>query len=186
MALNAAIGPLLTNLPKTLAAEEESLMALENGDSHDVEYDEKVTGPVGGAGHGRNGKSSDKAMRVLSEGPGTTAPAPHKKPNFLIKWLRPDKYHDYYTLRRLVPRNIAELVSYSPEKERNAYYHPAIASPTPLLWIPRDGAGVSRQEVRHTSKVIPMTDEGATLDEKNNIITYQEERPPIHEEKVYY
>ncbi|KAI9795782.1 MAG: hypothetical protein M1825_001077, partial [Sarcosagium campestre] len=55
-----------------------------------------------------------------------------------------------------------------------------------LLWIPRDAAGVSRQEVRHTSKVIPITDEGASLDEKNKIITNQEVAPPIYQDKVYY
>jgi hypothetical protein len=168
--LRAAVGPLLTYLPKTMASEEESLLALENGHSSEAKYDE------GDGLNGRNGKVSD----------GPSAAAPHKKPNFLIKWLRPDKYCDYHTLRRLVPQGYADLVAYSAEKERNAYYHPAIASETPLLWIPRDQGGVSRQEVRHTSRVIPITDEGAHLDEKNKVITNQEEKPPIHEETIYY
>lgn len=176
--LHIAIGPLLRYLPKTLASEEESLMAVENGHSSAAEYDEED------GLNRRNGKASNKAMRVLSESP--SSPAPHKKPNFLSKWLRPDKYCDYYTLRRLVPRGYAELITYPHEKERNAYYHPAIASETPLLWIPRDQGGVSRQEVRQTSRVIPITDEGAYLDEKNKIITNQEEKPPIHEETIYY
>lgn len=167
--LRVAVGPLLTYLPKTLASEEESLLAVENGHGSGAKYEEDGL-------NGRNAKVSD----------GLNATAPHKKPNFLAKWLRPDKYCDYYTLRRLVPQGYAELVSYSPEKERNAYYHPAIASETPLLWIPRDQGGVSRQEVRHTSKVIPITDERAHLDEKNKIITNQEEKPPIHEETIYY
>ncbi|KAI9784856.1 MAG: hypothetical protein M1816_000701 [Peltula sp. TS41687] len=176
--LHIAIGPLLSYLPKTLAAEEESLMAVENGHGPASDYDEKD------GINSRNGKASDKAMRVLSDGP--NSPAPHKKPNFLVKWLRPDKYCDYNTLRRLVPRGYADLIHYSADKERDAYYHPAIASETPTLWIPKDEGGVSRQEVRQTSGVIPITDEGAHLDEKNKIVTNQEEKPPIHEETVYY
>jgi hypothetical protein len=177
LSFNAAVSPLLKYLPRTMAVEEEAFLAAENG--HD-EHDEKA-----GASH--NGLPSEKAMKVLSDAPNPAAlgPAPHKKPNFIVKWLRPDKYCDYATLRRLVPQTFAGL-DYTPEQERNAYYHPAIASPAPLLWIARDEGGVSRQEVLHTSKVIPMTDEGAYLDEKNRIITNQEERPPIHEERMYY
>ncbi|KAI9679230.1 MAG: hypothetical protein M1817_005249 [Caeruleum heppii] len=158
ISLNAATAPLLKFLPKSLSSEEQSLLALEDG-------------------HEKHGGAS-----VIKDAPDAT---PTKKPNFFTKWLRPDKFTDYHTLRRLVPRAFAEI-AYTPEVARDAYYDPAIASRTPLLWIPRDNMGVSRQEVRETSKVIPMTDEGAVLDDKNKIQTDQESSPPIHEDKVYY
>ena len=42
-------------------------------------------------------------------------------------------------------------------------------------------------KIAATSKVIPITDEGATIDEKNNIIWDTEgARPPVWEEKVVY
>ncbi|KAI9800280.1 MAG: Transmembrane protein 63C [Piccolia ochrophora] len=175
MALSSATAPLLKYLPKSMATEEESLLAMETG-RHNGEEDR-----VGGS---RNGKTSDKAQRVLSGSPGSPT-GPRKKPNMFVKWLRPDKYADYHTLRRLVPRAFADI-SYHPEVERNAYYHPAIASTPELLWIPRDPAGVSRQEVRHTSKVIPISDEGSHLDEKNKLVADVEGRPPVWKEKIYY
>lgn len=184
VSLNSAMDPLLKFLPKSLEAEEESLLALEDGQvSGDGMANEKGTHVAASNNIGRNGTASRGGQSSADK----DLPAPpQKKPNFISKWLRPGKFTDYHTLRRLVPRGFADI-SYSPETERDAYYHPAIASPTPLLWIPRDAAGVSRQEVKHTSRVIPITDEGAHFDEKNKIVWDQESgRPPIYEEKVYY
>jgi hypothetical protein len=174
LSLNSALDPLLKYLPKSLEAEEESLLAIEdgraNGDTMGHEKNNHLS---------RNGDSSSTADKGLPA-------APHKKPNFITKWLHPEIYTDYETLRRLVPRGFAEIV-YNPITERDAYYHPAIASPTPILWIPRDSMGVSRQECRHSSKIIPMTDESASFDEKNKLVwDHEEGRPPIYQEKIYY
>ena len=171
--LNSAIDPLLMYLPKSLQVEEESLLALEDGNTNGDSVTDKK---------GLQATTNDS---IDTNGQGMP-PAPHKKPNFITKFLSPHVYTDYQTLRRLVPRGFAEI-AYSPEVERDAYYHPAISSPTPLLWIPRDEMGVSRQECRHSSKVIPMTDEGAGFDEKGKMVWDEEtDRPPIYEEKVYY
>lgn len=162
--LNAALDPLINYLPKSLEAEERHLMDAEKAEEGELNGREKGTGHALG----------DKL-----------GPAPHKKPNLFTKWLRPDIYCDYATMRRLVPKDIA--IRYEPEVEENAYYNPAITSQTPLLWIPRDPVGVSRQEVDDTQKVIPITDEGAFLDEKNKIVWDAEDgRPPIYQEPVYY
>ena len=176
LSLNSALDPLLMYLPKSLEAEEESLLAIEDGRmSGDTAATEKgahaaATNTVS------NGDSSSSAL----------PPAPHKKPNFITKFLHPEIYTDYQTLRRLVPRGFAEIV-YNPITERDAYYHPAISSPTPMLWIPRDPMGVSRQECRHSSKIIPMTDEMASFNEKNKLVwDYEHGRPPIYQERIYY
>ena len=176
--LNSAIDPLLMYLPKSLQAEEESLLALEDGNTNGDSVTDKK---------GLQATASDKLTgdSIDTNGQGLP-PAPHKKPNFISKFLSPHVYTDYQTLRRLVPRGFAEI-AYPAEVERDAYYHPAISSPTPLLWIPRDEMGVSRQECRHSSKAIPMTDEGASFDEKGKMVWDQETgRPPIYEEKIYY
>jgi len=160
ISMNSALDPLLYNLPQTLEVEEQSLM-------------EDVT------------KVSDEKSGTTS----TDMPvAPNKKPNFLTKFLKPHIYSDYATLRRLVPHDMIDVnVMYTPEIERDAYYPPTVARAVPLLWIPRDPAGVSQQEIAHTSKVIQITDEGATLDEKNKIVWDTDgTRPPIWEEKIYY
>ncbi|KAL8709912.1 MAG: hypothetical protein Q9220_005362 [cf. Caloplaca sp. 1 TL-2023] len=178
ISLNSALDPLLRFLPKSLEAEERSLMSIEDGSSS--------------APHS-SGNSNEKGTHVAAVATNSTdsapkdlGPAPHKKPNLITKFLRPDLYTDYHTLRRLVPRAFADI-AYDPVVERDAYYHPAIASQTPLLWIPRDQMGVSRQECHHSGKVIPMTDEGAGFDEKGKLTWDQENaRPPIWQEKIYY
>ncbi len=164
MSMNSALDPLLYNLPKSLEAEEETLMAqMEGGTNGAGAHDEKTDS---------NG----------------IVPAPHKKPSIVAKFFAPHIYSDYATLRRLIPHDFVDANAlYTPDIEEKAYYPPSVSSPTPLLWLPRDEAGVSKQEVAHTSKVIPITDEGAGLDEKNNL-TWDAEgtRPPIWEDKTYY
>ena len=175
ISFTSAVSPLLEYLPKSLEAEEQSLLAVENGQQ--------------GSDDATATKDGNHLGSKFDTPPSTKdglPPAPHKQPNFFVKWLKPNVYTDYQTLRRLVPHGFADI-SYDATVERDAYYHPAISSPPPLLWIPRDRMGISRQECQHSSKVIPMTDEDAEFDEKNKIVWNQEHaRPPIYEEKVYY
>jgi len=178
ISLNSAIDPLLMYLPKSLQVEEESLLALEDGGhtNGDRLHDNKgITATDRRVG----GRSDYTDVNGLP-------PAPHKQPNFITKFLFPHKYTDYHTLRRLVPRGFAEI-AYDPVVERDAFYHPAISSPAPILWIPRDEMGVSRQECHHSNKVIHMTDEAAGFDAKGKITwDHESARPPIYKEKVYY
>lgn len=85
------------------------------------------------------------------------------------KWFHPNVYRDYAALRRKVRRDVVRI-TYTEEEMQNAYFEPCIWSPTPTLWIPRDKGGVSQEEVRLTGEAIPITDEGAHLNEKNKII----------------
>lgn len=165
ISFNSALGPHLNYLPKSIDAEERRLLAADNGEAdHD--------------GYSKEGATENG-------GPAIDGPAPHKRPNFFTKWLRPDIYTDYETMRRLVPKEGPVL--YDEKTEATAYYNPAVTTITPLLWIPRDPIGISREEVRDTSRVIPITDEGAFLDEKNNVVwDAQDGRPPIYQEKIYY
>jgi len=169
ISMNSALDPLLYSLPQTLLAEEESLL-----------LDEEATAGADPGPSEKNGASNGKAA--------AHAAAP-KKGNFLTKFLKPWIYADYPTLRRLVPRHEGIDLDnlYSEEVNRNAYYPPAATSATPLLWIPQDAAGVSKQEIAHTSRVIPITDEGCELDEKNNFVwDHETTRPPVWEEKPIY
>jgi len=168
ISLNSALDPLLYNLPKSLEAEEESFLSSLEAGTNDVELKEKSS----------NGGATTTA----------TAAAPHKKPNFLAKFLHPHIYSDYATLRRLVPHSVLDVNNmYEEVVEQNAYFPPSVISETPLLWIPRDEGGISRQEVAHSSKVIPITDEGCTMDEKNKLVWDSEgARPPLWTPKIDY
>ena len=77
-------------------------------------------------------------------------------------------------LRDLIPAELRELdpCAIYGDKEgvlKDAYSPPSIREKSPRLWIPRDLAGVSRQEVAHSSKVIEISDEGASLDESGRL-----------------
>ncbi|KAI1132497.1 hypothetical protein F5Y10DRAFT_231267 [Nemania abortiva] len=166
--INSAIDPLLYNLPRSLAEEEIARTrtggSVENGEEKEIHDGETAT----------NGSSPNTVKG--------------KKVGMFAKFLKPWEYCDYETLRKLVPHHGNDVYSlYAQEVERDAYYPPSVTSGTPLLWIPQDPMGISKQEVNDTSKVIPITDEGCTLTDKNKIDWDTETvRPPVWEEKIYY
>ncbi|KAI1740726.1 hypothetical protein F4680DRAFT_458366 [Xylaria scruposa] len=166
LTINSAIDPLLYNLPRTLAEEEAARSrhgSIENGE-----------------------KDAEQAANLRSGATPNTADK--KKLGFFAKFFKPWQYCDYETMRKLVPNDAFDVYNLYPEEvERDAYYPPSVTSATPLLWIPEDPLGISKQEVRDTSKVIPITDEGCTLTDKNKLEWDTETvRPPVWEEKIYY
>lgn len=185
LSLKSAIEPLLYYLPRSLEAEEAALLA--NYDSlaaHDGAHGRNALGQNADQidGHDKtNGHAFNEKSVNGSDNPGQA------KVSMWKKWLRPDIHCNYDAMRKLVPHDFADI-HYSPEQERDAYQHPSVTDTVPLLWIPRDEMGISRQECAHTNKVTPMTDESAYFNDKGKIVWNHEsdERPPIYEEKVYY
>lgn len=58
----------------------------------------------------------------------------------------------------------------SEDELANAYENPAFTSKTPKLWLPRDQAGVSRDEIKENEEAgIPTTDEAAEIDENGKL-----------------
>lgn len=113
ISLNAALQPLLAYLPKTLETEERRLLAAEEVDEPDVEGNagDLPPTPPPKSTFSNSGKSFDaRPSTGDSEYPSDTekrlASNPQKpkqrKVNFILKWLRPDKFADYYTLRQMV------------------------------------------------------------------------------------
>jgi hypothetical protein len=102
------------------------------------------------------------------------------------KWFHPTLYKDYADLRRKVRRDIVRI-EYSEAELEKAYYEPCITAKMPMLWIPKDQGGVSQDEIKQTSTVIPISDQGAHLDEKNKIQwNKDDEELPMWERKVLY
>jgi hypothetical protein len=179
LTLSRTLDPLLYGLPRSLQAEEEliQLRAAANGASTSLEE-----------GLATNELSQEDTV-TKAPGPKAQLSAPGKKGNFIVKFLKPWIYQDYATLREwfISEEHLAEPIQYPDEIVAEAYLPPSVSSKTPILWIPADPAGLSKQEVAASGKVIPITDEGATLDEKNHVIWDSEgARPPIWEEKIYY
>ncbi|KAK8127570.1 hypothetical protein PG984_008678 [Apiospora sp. TS-2023a] len=176
--INSALDPLMYNLPRSLEHEESSLRL-------EAQPGSGVSGVSGASAELKNGHS--EAKREL-DGPATSTTTSGKKPGLFTKFFKPWTHCDYATLRKIVPDHSLDFNNlYSDEVARNAYYPPEVNSPAPLLWIPSDAAGISKQEVRDSGKVIPITDEGCVLNDKNKLEWDTETvRPPLWEEKIYY
>lgn len=63
----------------------------------------------------------------------------------------------------------------------DSYHHPSVTAPVPVIWIPEDPLGISKEEIRDTQAAgdIKITDGGAALDEKNKM-SWSED-PPDYE-----
>jgi hypothetical protein len=101
-------------------------------------------------------------------------PDPNQDPNFIMRWLHPEVFESYHVLRDEMPRELREMdpsATYTDNESvlKDAYSPPSIRERSPRLWIPRDLAGVSRQEVAHSGKVVEISDEGASFDERGRL-----------------
>lgn len=110
------------------------------------------------------------------------------KPNFLLRFLHPDVFEDFAALQAMLPDDMPDPTRDYPEDyARQVYWPRVIRTPMETLWIPRDEAGVSRQEVRHTRRVMPITDEGAWLESDGGLrVEVEVGGAPYWEEKVLY
>ncbi|KAL1889310.1 phosphate metabolism protein 7 [Sporothrix stenoceras] len=160
-------------------------------------YGDEAGGPI--AANGANGANGANAVANAkanadadAEDYGHTgalaAPAP--KGNVILRFLKPWVYANYETQRSLVPEhanNIDFSKIYTEEIEKNAYVPASVASEPPLLWIPEDPAGISKQEIAHSRRAIEMTDGGVTLTEKGSLDWDRDNlKPPIFTESVLY
>ncbi|KAI9643705.1 hypothetical protein NHQ30_008328 [Ciborinia camelliae] len=96
-------------------------------------------------------------------------------PNMVIKFLHPEIFSDYHILRSLAaPLPAMESgFEYTQKQHEDAYFPPCVArGRDPKLWIPRDAAGVSRQECEHTRKIagVECSDEGVELSAEGRVI----------------
>lgn len=204
--LMRSLDPLLYGLPRSLEAEE--TIILQSGATHDDGVvDEKgvtndtnginganATGSTNGASSalGKDGKDGKDGKAVVPDGNDYGV---EKKGNMFTRFLKPWIFSDYQTLRHMVPQeqdiNFAQFQETGAESERDAYFPPSVNSQPPQLWIPEDPLGVSKHEIAETSKVIPISDKGARLDEKNKVVWSEdlddvEKLPPIYQEREYY
>lgn len=94
--------------------------------------------------------------RVLTHIKEMITPDPSRPPNPLLTFLHPEIYESFRELQRRIDPgpsspSAAEL---PPDYAKKAYWPPEMWRPAPRLWLPRDEARVSRQEVAHNAKVV--------------------------------
>jgi hypothetical protein len=221
MSLNDALGPLIFNLPRTVAAEEALRLAgnhpvdasnlndkSDTFNDHDAETQQDVgydsdfdpTDPTPQVNHGvqqSRGIKDVEGVEGVVQLSGRTAsgflrkrwnssplpaliksidfwtywisPPPTTKPNFLIKFLHPEIFQDYHILRQSIPEDIPTFEYEEEGVLKDAFCPPSMRKRSPRLWIPRDEAGVSRQEVAHCMKVIEISDKDAWVNASGGV-----------------
>lgn len=186
-ALNASLTPLIKYLPKTLEAEERDAQ-LEQPPTDDVT--EAIPPPVEGTTatiaddekpaepdkHGATATTTNVAS--VDSRPSTASAA--RTPSTLARFFKPHVYDDYAAMRRVVPT--LDLPADSEADEglvRDAYLPPAVWAEVPHLLIPRDEMGISAVECGETGRVVPCSDEVATLDGKNRIVVDEQKMQEI-------
>lgn len=228
--LSDALSPLLYNLPRTLAVEEEyrrtGHIGLDYEDKEEVDpedpdhenpYDSDFdpSNPTQAGPHhdpetvDRAIEGGSKAVKLTGNGVQTyirlkiaksplpafiskidfwshwISPDPSiAKPGFLLKWLHPEIFADYAILRNTIPE--FPPIVYDEGVLKDAFYPPSMRVKAPMLWIPRDEAGVSAQEVRHSGKVVGIGDEGAWIDERGRLTVDVERDRREPWEKIRY
>lgn len=67
--------------------------------------------------------------------------------------------------------SVTSVPEYTDQQIENAYLHPALTSKAPLVWLPKDNAGVSEEFKKRNKERADLetTDEDAELDEHGNL-----------------
>lgn len=234
ISLTEALSPLLANLPRTLALENEEIMnegkeptnstsvdpaavplpptddGEEDDDADDVVHEtngnRSFFRSIGTEGTPSLAKIISKfsweayvgaltaVLRAIGLGPvlerldAITHPAYRPDPNPVMRFFHPSTFDSFAHLRSLVPLDLPDPTdSYSEDYVYRTYYPPEMWTPPPRIWLPRDEAGVSVQEVEHCLRFgkTTATDEGAWLDDKSRI-QCEVDKAPYWEEKVLY
>ena len=82
-----------------------------------------------------------------------------------------------------------EEVTYSQEEMEKAYKNPILTSNTPKLWLVKDQAGVSKEEIaKNEAAGIPASDDGAYWGEGGELVWEKEElaKLPVWKKVVLY
>jgi len=191
ISLNDSLKPLLYNLPRTLAVEEElrrhgeSLDTLpcegikdpEDHTEYDSDFDPGADIHEQQQSRGIPREEGAKVIKLTARGllsylssldfitpmlSPLLSPSPSSK-NFMLRWLHPEIFTDYSVLRGSVPEY--PPIVYEEGTVKDAFLPPSMRAKAPRIWIPKDKAGVSTQEVRHSGKVVSSRDTGAWIDD---------------------
>jgi calcium permeable stress-gated cation channel len=101
----------------------------------------------------------------------SSKPVPSGLLGMFLKFFKPQKYASYeLNLDELMKTYLGDTAPALPtEMEKCAYSHPAITSQMPKLWLAEDTKGISKREIQNTPKDLPITDDGAEIDEKGKL-----------------
>lgn len=190
VSLRSTLKPLTKNLPRDLLYASTRKMGVDS----QLENGQNGTHPHAMLGQNESTMSDGDRKEMAQARQETVLNSSKHQPGMkgmLLRIIHPS------WLPPLAPHLSVPGPDYHDDVRREAYLHPAITSPTPLLWIVHDEMGVSAREKELSGKVIGVTDQGAFWTEKNKLQTIWEGQPyekqdtliqqaPLHEPKVHY
>ncbi|KAK3368352.1 hypothetical protein B0H63DRAFT_528720 [Podospora didyma] len=121
---------------------------------------------------------------VLAQIKAFLTPDVTRKPNFIMSWLHPEVYQDFRALQPKVNPGPDDL-ELPPDYARKVYQPPEMWKPAPKLWLPKDDARVSRQEVAHTKDAVFVSDDACWLNDKGRVVC-DYEASPLVEPRILY
>lgn len=94
--------------------------------------------------------------------------------NVVIQYFRPDVYLNYRNAKKMIPATY----NIEPEEDddKHAFDQPVISAKMPVLWIPQDSMGWSKQEIEKNADIVEMSDINSSFNEKGSIVMLGE--PP--------
>ena len=167
--MNHHLSPLENYLPDDLQVEDEERPLLEaeegsTGQDRDNQPESRIE-------HIGKGRVPDQVLEPIA------------------KFLEPHIFASHQALKSWFQDPEEDPPEYSEEEVRTAYLNPALTSKTPKLWLVRDEIGISKHEIQENeATAIISTDEGASLNEENEIVWPMEDltKVPIFKMPVRY
>lgn len=93
----------------------------------------------------------------------------------------------------MAPHFRHSVPAYTQQEVLEAYMHPALTQPKPVIWLAQDPAGVSRREVEQMNQGVgqygvEVTDRGASMNEKGKVEWVDEKvtDAPLWDRKIVY
>lgn len=117
---------------------------------------------------------------LLAEG---TASNVVETDGLIKRFFKPHVYLSYHYSKRTLPEiyNHVDVEDMDEEKNVHAYDYPALNAEPPIVWIPRDKMGISKNIIKSFEGIIEISDEGAEFNSKNKIVFTAP--PPDFDEK---
>jgi hypothetical protein len=114
-------------------------------------------------------RNSESNIQRLSN----RARVPSKVVTPIAQFLQPHIFASHTAMKAWLREgdfNADDAPEYSEEDVKKAYLHPAYTSKTPVVWLPMDNMGASKNEVQENEAVgIKCTDQGAWIDEEGEL-----------------
>ncbi|KAL5427845.1 hypothetical protein PMIN04_001054 [Paraphaeosphaeria minitans] len=103
-----------------------------------------------------------------------STPIPPSYLTSLARFFEPRRYASHRAMRAWLREDTEwdeeDVPHYSEDQLRKAYLDPAFTSQTPVVWVPRDEAKVSKRVVQDlVEKQVAASDEGAWIDKDGNL-----------------